>query len=232
MLIERKSRAREEFMEMPFEVRAEDVLEDGRIKGYGSLFDKMPDSYGDLVAKGAFKKTIAKGGRNGTGIPILWQHDTKNPLGLWDVIQEDAKGLYMEGTLDLDIPEGKRAHSGLKKKYIRGLSIGFNTIGYTIDEKKKLRTLTEVDLWETSIVTFPAKTSAQVAVVKALEQATTKIEVEDILRNAGLSRTEAKFIVSRMRFDGLREAGRERNEEAMHSLLQGLKQINTELGLK
>ena len=222
MIIECKARAREEFMEVPFEVRAEDIKDDGFIKGYGSLFDKKPDSYGDLIAKGAFAKTIAAGGRNGTGVPILWQHDAKNPIGPWTVMKEDGKGLYLEGMLDLDIEAGKRAHSGLKKKYVRGLSIGFNTISYEIDEKKKLRTLTEIDLWEISIVTFPAKTSAQITVVKALEGATTRIEAEDALREAGLSRSEAKFIVSRMQFDGLREA---RHESSMKKLLEGLREI-------
>ena len=232
MIIEYKARAREEFMEVPFEVRAEDVLDDGSFKGYGSLFDKKPDSYGDLIAKGAFAKTLAMGGRNGTGIPILWQHQASNPIGPWTLLKEDAKGLYLEGQLDLDIQEGKRAHSGLKKKYVRGLSIGFNTVGYEIDEKKKIRTLTEIELWEISIVTFPAKTSAQVMVVKSLENATTRIEAEDILRDAGLTRTEAKYIVSRMQLDGLREAGRQQGGKVMNDLLAGLKMLNTELGIK
>ena len=75
---------KEKFLDVPFEVKAEDIQENGTFKGHGSLFNKIPDSYGDIVSRGAFIDTIAHGGRNKSGIAMLWQHRVDQIPGVWD----------------------------------------------------------------------------------------------------------------------------------------------------
>ncbi|MCK5606772.1 HK97 family phage prohead protease, partial [Candidatus Pacearchaeota archaeon] len=62
----------------------EDGDEAGVFTGYGSTFGGKPDSYGDIVVAGAFRNTLAKGGRNGNGVAMLWQHEMHNPIGIWE----------------------------------------------------------------------------------------------------------------------------------------------------
>jgi hypothetical protein len=85
-------------------------------------------------------------------------------------------------------------------KAISGLSIGFVTREDSFDRVSGIRTLKKVDLWETSLVTFPANPAAQVQGVKAIEGLVTLSEIEDYLREAGgFSRNEAKCLIARIK---------------------------------
>jgi HK97 family phage prohead protease len=141
----------------------------GKFSGYLSTFGNV-DYGNDSVQPGAFVKTIreAKSTQSASDspylFPILWQHNPNEPIGGFVNMAEDAKGLYVEGELDMDIPQGQRAYSGLKKKYIRGMSIGYDTVKERWE--KGVRNLIELRLWEGSIVTFPMNAEADVTTVK------------------------------------------------------------------
>lgn len=223
-----------QYLDFPFEVKAADIKEDGSFRGYASLFNRKPDAYGDLVSKGAFLDTIAKGGRNESGIAMLWQHDTSRIPGIWSSLQEDNKGLISEGRLAINTVLGKDVHEIMKLAaelgtFKLGQSIGYDAIEYEVDEKKKTRDLKKVELWEISLVTFPAKIGANVLTVKSIEGAETPRELEDLLREAGLSGTIAKYLVKLCR-PSLREAGTIGSLEAglLAEILASLTKTNEE----
>ena len=180
-------------LDFGFEVKA--VNEDGTIEGYGSVFG-VKDSYADIIQKGAFEKSI-KAHKEQKSMPaLLWQHDAAQPIGVWTDMTEDAKGLRLKGKLAMDTVKGKEAHALLKMGAINGLSIGFMTKQSKYDEKTEIRTLTEVELWEVSLVTFPANTKARVTQVKSADEMQTPKDAERILRDSGFSKADATAFVS------------------------------------
>ncbi len=137
----------------------------GRFAGYASVFDVV-DNQRDSMQRGAFSETLARGIAN---VKLLWQHQQSEPIGVFDKIFEDAHGLYVEGRLLLDVARAKEAYALLKAGALTGLSIGYSPVRYRIDDETGVRQLTEVDLWEVSLVTFPANQAANVTVVKMAE---------------------------------------------------------------
>jgi HK97 family phage prohead protease len=135
----------------------------GRFAGYASVFNVV-DSQRDVIMRGAFQHTVK--GRAGA-IKLLWQHQQEEPIGVFDKMFEDARGLYVEGRLLLNVQRAKEAHTLLKAGAISGLSIGYSPLRYTIDAATGIRKLAEVELWEISLVTFPANAAANVTVVKS-----------------------------------------------------------------
>jgi len=215
--------------DFPLEIRADSVTEEGIFKGYASVFGGEPDSYGDIIQEGAFHNTLKKGGRNGTGIAMLWQHAPEFPIGGWDLLVEDKKGLAVEGWVDKEVkPLGIPVYSMVRRGAVRGLSIGFRILRQDRDETTKLRTIKEIELWEVSLVTFPAAVHAQVTTVKEIQGAKTPRELENALRDAGLSSSSAKYMVSLCR-DKLtwREAAQINNG----TLLAELRNVNLSLDL-
>lgn len=175
------------------------VDDSGHIEGYASVFG-VKDSYGDIVAAGAFAASLAAHAKAGTLPAMLWQHDPANPAGVWEEMCEDARGLRVNGRLLMDIEVGRRAHALIKARAIRGLSIGYISKRWEWDEENDIRTLLEVDLWEVSIVTFPANREAEVDNVKsAIGDITSERDAEIILREAGFSRTDARALVARVK---------------------------------
>jgi HK97 family phage prohead protease len=158
------------------------------IEGFGSIFNNI-DSYGDIVLPGAFVKSIKK-----RKPKMLWQHRSDMPIGAWDVVKETPEGLYLKGRI-FDTQMGNDAYTLLKGGAIDGLSIGYTTKQYEIDSKANTRKLKEVELFETSLVTFPANEKATVTNVKSLPE--TEREFEEFLRDAGYSHAAAKTIVAR-----------------------------------
>lgn len=146
----------------PANLKAVGNDEDGTFEGYGSIFGNM-DAYGDIVVKGAFARDIAEGKKPA----LLWQHRSDMPCGIYMEIREDEKGLYLKGQLNLETQVGKEAYALLKQGALSGLSIGFNTRKSEWDEVNKIRRLVDVELWEVSLVTFPANSAARVEGVKS-----------------------------------------------------------------
>jgi HK97 family phage prohead protease len=194
-----------ELLNVPFEMKAESLDESGYFEGYGSTFGGPPDAGGDVVMEGAFSKTLKKGGRNGTGVAMLWQHDFHAPLGVWKELAEDKNGLKTVGQLAVDTQLGHDARILMKMGALQGLSMGYDATLKEIDDKKKIRYLKEVELWEISPVTFPMNTRATITSVKEMREAQTPRELERALRDAGLTKSEAQYVVSLCR-GSLREA--------------------------
>lgn len=122
------------------------------IEGYASLFWSR-DLNDDVAAAGAFSASLAKTGAG--GVRMLCQHEVAHPIGVWDEIVENARGLWVRGRI-LDVtPQGRMCAALVRAGAMDGLSIGFRTVKARPDETGRLRVLTEVDLWEVSVVTFP-----------------------------------------------------------------------------
>lgn len=143
--------------------------DDGTIEGYGSVFG-VRDNYDDVIAPGAFLASLKAHKAEGTMPAMLWQHDASEPIGVWTEMVEDSKGLRIKGQLALDTVRGKEAHALLKLGALNGLSIGFMSKQWAYDRDTEVRTLTEIDLWEVSLVTFPANEKARVTNVKAVSE--------------------------------------------------------------
>lgn len=139
------------------------VEPDGTVEGYASLFGEI-DQARDMVMAGAFAETLRQ--RTVRRIPMLFQHDPAEPVGVWLELREDSKGLYARGRLIPEVARGRELLSLLRAGAIDGLSIGFRTLRGRIDPKTRVRRLLAVDLWEISIVTFPLLAGARVRAVK------------------------------------------------------------------
>ena len=136
---------------------------DGRVEGYASLFGEI-DQARDMVMPGAFADTLkARGIRR---IPMLFQHDPAEPVGIWSELREDHRGLYARGRLIPDVERARELLSLVKAGAVDGLSIGFRTVKGRVDPRTRIRRLYAVDLWEISIVTFPLLAGARVRAVK------------------------------------------------------------------
>jgi HK97 family phage prohead protease len=211
-----------------FEVKA--LSDDGTFSGYGAVFGNV-DFWGDIVAPGAFTKSLEAAKSKGRMPALLWQHNPDSPVGVWEEMREDAKGLYVEGRLlTSDVPKAREAHALLKAGALSGMSIGFLPQVWEWDEKKDVRTLKEIDLWEVSLVTFPANDEARVADVKAVESIETVKDLERYLREAGgMSRSGAKAIMAKARATLLREAEEKAKTDAEMKEIAALLRRNTSL---
>lgn len=178
-----------------FEIKA--VNADGTVEGYGSVFG-VRDNYDDVIAKGAFIQSLKDHKAAGTMPAMLWQHDADKPIGIWTEMVEDEKGLRIKGQLAMETVKGKEAHALLKMGAINGLSIGFMSKQWAYDRETEVRTLTAIDLWEVSLVTFPANEKARVTNVKSADEMATPKDAEKALRDAGFSKSDATAFVSRV----------------------------------
>ena len=124
-----------------------------RLSGYASVFEEV-DGGGDVVAPGAYAASLKRLAATGRRVKMLWQHDPAQPIGVWDEVSEDARGLKVSGRLLDAVEKGREAAALLAAGAIDGLSIGYRTVRAEKDGKG-LRRLLEVDLWEVSLVTFP-----------------------------------------------------------------------------
>ncbi len=147
---------------MPFDMKS--LSPDGLFEGYASLFNRE-DLGRDVILPGAFADSLAK--RGAAGIKMLFQHDPAEPIGVWETIREDAKGLYVRGRLLPGVARAAEVLTLLKAGAIDGLSIGFKAIVARRERPGAIRRISKVDLWEISIVTFPMMPEARVSVVKS-----------------------------------------------------------------
>lgn len=193
------------------EVRA--VGDAGEIEGYGSVFG-VKDSYDDVILPGAFKASLREHSEAGTMPALLWQHRADEPIGVWTAMSEDGQGLKVSGRLALDTERGREAHALLKMGALNGLSIGFFAREWTYDRGAEVRTLTQIELWEVSLVTFPANGKARVTGVKSVDEIDAPKDAEKALREAGFSKADATAFVARVM-----RMGEERREAAQSAAL-------------
>ena len=192
------------FKTKDFALHVKDVSEEGTFEGYGSIFNNV-DSYGEKVAPGAFGESLARHQREGTKPLMLWQHNSDEPIGVWENLAEDGKGLKGTGKFVLETARGREAHALLKAGAIRGLSIGYRELEAEPDGNNRI--LKKLDLMEISVVSFPANRRANVTAVKSerMEEFARRLrdgdpmpikDFEDILREAGVPKSMAVAIAS------------------------------------
>lgn len=161
------------------------VKDGSEISGYASLFGEA-DQGGDIVGPGAYASALARLKSERRSIKMLWQHDPAQPIGVWDEVREDKRGLWVKGRILKEVERGREAAALIDAGAIDGLSIGYRTIRSTKSSKGG-RLLTELELWEVSLVTFPMLPDARVA-AKADDQTEAHIRelaalFEDARRN-------------------------------------------------
>lgn len=138
------------------------VVSDGHVvEGYASLFGKA-DQGGDVVRPGAYAASLKRLAARQARVKMLWQHDPGQPIGIWDEVREDATGLWVKGRILPEVAKGREAVALLAAGAIDGLSIGYRTVKAERDGKGQ-RLLSELELWEVSLVTFPMLPEARVA---------------------------------------------------------------------
>lgn len=186
--------------------------------GYGAAFNNI-DSYGDVIAPGAFAEFLSdvKAGKQ-PWPAMLSQHggfgmsaEDMTPVGVWTHLSEDGAGLQVTGQF-ADTPRGRELYTLMKmspRPAIDGLSIGFIAKASTPRSKPEdpRRTITKIDLMEISPVTFPANRNARLTSIKSVEEFSRLAEIEDFLRDVGgLSKNEAKTLISRIKNIGVPDA--------------------------
>ncbi len=181
----------------PLAIKFSGASEAGSFSGYGSTFGGNPDAYGDVIAAGAFAKSIAAHRAAGTSPALLWSHDANQPIGIITQLTEDSRGLRVDGKLTLEVARAAEAHA-LMKAGALAFSIGYHALQST-PLGKRGRQLDEIKLFEVSAVAMPANTNAKLISVKvrpdAVDQHNPRV-IEQILRDGGVTRNQAKRILS------------------------------------
>lgn len=153
---------REIMMASAAELRFADGAE-GVFEGYASRFGE-PDSFGDTIKPGAFRKTIKENKSQG-GPAMYLAHDPSEPIGVWDELAEDDNGLKVRGRL-ADTAKGRDALTLMKMKALTGLSIGFRA-RQTERGPNGGRVLTDVEIVEISLTAAPAARKARIVSVRS-----------------------------------------------------------------
>jgi len=171
--------------------------EDGErtFSGYGSTFGNE-DRVGDVVRQGAFAKSLEDHNSNGTLPSLLLHHDLQRPIGVWTKMNENDRGLYVEGKLTKGVRDAEEAYNLLKDGALHSMSIGYRVVNEEYDRKSGINYLNEISLHEVSLVTIPANAAAIVTGVKDADGQPDIRELERVLRDAGLSRKEAKAVLA------------------------------------
>ena len=185
------------------------ISEEGAFEGYASRFD-VEDDFGDTVKPGAFSETLRKKGVD--GIKLLAHHDRREIIGVWNELKEDKTGLFARGSL---FGDETKVRDRMKAGALDGLSIGFRTVTQEVTNPQTFtRDLIKLELFEISVVTFPALDSARITDVKELP---TIRDLERLLtRDAGLTRSEAQAMINGKGFNeivAMRDAGNDHPQQ-------------------
>ncbi|MCF6234351.1 MAG: HK97 family phage prohead protease [Rhodobacteraceae bacterium] len=160
------------------------ITDNAVIEGYASLFGQA-DQGGDVVEAGAYAASIKALASEGRKVKMLWQHDPAQPIGVWDEVREDKRGLWVKGRLLEATQKGQEAIALIGAGAIDGLSIGYRAVKASKNDKGQ-RLLKELELWEVSLVTFPMLPSARVAAKGGDPEGDTLRELAAVLRDARL----------------------------------------------
>ena len=152
-----------------FEIKSDDA---GTISGYFSTYDRVPDAYGDVIAKGAFAETIAKRKESGHPFPLCWNHDLDQIIGSVDPdrIEETDKGPYMAEAVFFDTPLAQEKRALVKSGVVYQFSFAYDILEAgltTLEDGTKANELRKLDLFEISIVPIPANQNAVMTDIKA-----------------------------------------------------------------
>lgn len=161
-----------------FKLEIKELSETGKFIGYASTFGNV-DKGGDMVRAGAFKKSLAEK----STFPLLWTHQSTEPIGLVEKAEEDDKGLLITGQLNMEVQSAREKYALMRQGVIKAMSIGYNVVRETW--QKSVRILEEIKLGEISLCLFPMNELAAVTGVKA-------DEIEPLLEAILSSPVEAK----------------------------------------
>lgn len=176
-----------------FEVKDGEQDTGGTLVAYASTFDRDPDSYGDVIAPGAFASTLAQWKASGNTIPLLFGHRTDDPnMNIGGVTEavEDERGLKITAKFDADNPTAQYVRKLVKERRLSKMSFAFDVLedGVTeLDNGTKAHELRKLDLYEVSLVPIPANQHADVIDVKSVSEKsgrTLSQKNEDKLRQA------------------------------------------------
>lgn len=176
----------------PIELKFTSETADGVISGYASTFGGEPDTYGHVIEHGAFSESLARHKNAGTSPMMFWNHNPDRPVGRWNSVNEDLRGLKVSGRLNLGTSAGRDAYAHVKAGDLNGLSIGFTRL--RSDSKagpNGATVLSKLDVHEVSIVSLPANRSARITDVKSFGS---RAELESILREHLPARAVKKLL--------------------------------------
>ncbi len=214
---------------LPLEIKASDVASSGEFAGYAAAFGNV-DLGGDVILPGAFAKTLAEHKARASQPALLWSHDQSMPIGTITTLNEDRKGLRMQGRLTLAVRAAAEAYALLKDGAVGGMSIGYSIPSGGAENGGDARLLKEIDLYEISLVAVPMNPAAQVTAVKAMDCANPR-ELERLLRDhLSLSKRKAVAASSALWpvLNGRDDQEDDRDDRAGYSP-EGLKTIVREL---
>ena len=174
-----------------FPLHIKSLTETGQIEGLAAGYGNV-DSHGDIIAPGAFAKSIGEAKANDRWPVMLLHHDPKRPVGRWDSFVEHRDGLVATGTLALAATDGKEAMALLKAGALTGLSVGYGN-AKRIYGGDGVKTITEAALMEVSLVAMPSNPKTRVSSIKSIGNVR---DIEDLLIEAGVSNRKAKAAAS------------------------------------
>lgn len=143
----------------------------GAISGYFSTYDREPDSYGDIIAPGAFTETIQKRKESGHPFPLCWNHDLNQIIGSVDpenIIDTDKGPLMTASFFDTQLAQEKREI--VKSGVVYQFSFAYDVLEaepVVLEDGIKANELRKLDLYEVSIVPIPANQNAVMTEIKA-----------------------------------------------------------------
>ncbi|MBQ9020586.1 MAG: HK97 family phage prohead protease [Eggerthellaceae bacterium] len=172
------------------------VTDGGTVSGYASTFDRDPDAYGDVIAKGAFAKSLARWEEVGKPVPLLYGHNTEDPeynIGKVLHIEEDERGLYIEAEFDADNPKAQYVRKLVQEGRLYQFSFAFDCTDWAeieLEDGTRANELRELDIFEVSLVQIPANQHAEVTDVKDAQP-----EAKSGRRNSKADADELRAIV-------------------------------------
>lgn len=221
-----------------FQLKIKSVDEEaGTFEGYASVYG-VRDSYNESVEPGACADSLAKHKREGTKPLMLWQHNPDEPIGVWEDLAEDAKGLWGKGLLLKGVRRADEAAIMLKAGAIQGLSIGYREVDTEPADAGGPRRLIKIDLLEVSVVSFPANRRARVDAIKSerAEEFSRRLrdgdppsikEFEDVLGDLGVPKALRVRIASHGYANAIRSdsGGSQEATNAVDAAIKALRSI-------
>lgn len=196
--------------------------EKGVIAGYAATYGKVDDRPVFWV-EGAFDRT-AKAILGGQSVKMLWQHWSDEPVGLWTQAKVDDVGLWVSGQVAMTVQKASEHFREVSAGLVDGLSIGFTNTTEERDDETGLRRITDAEIPEASLVTFPAMGGARIKSVQAASLQDIR-EWEKFLRDAGLSRSAAKALLA----DGYAGLAQRDADDGSAELLASIRKLSATL---
>lgn len=219
-----------EYLTIPFNIEETKQIEKGDkkfgiVKGYAATFGNI-DRGRDRIMKGAFKNTIEQWKEKGTLLPMFFQHSWMSVIGGFNVFKETAKGLYVEGEINLNVQKGLEAFELAQQKVLSYMSIGYVTkdaefIEEEVGEKDgqtftaTIRNLKEIELFENSLVTNPMNDLATINSVKSMKSIT---DVSKFLKTFGISNTQVNELIYKIKSFDRNDSNDENKDDARNEL--------------